>query len=90
MGEREPSVVSGRLVVGDAVLPGHVHLEDGRISAIEADDSGPRGTPSSCRASSTSTSTAGAGTMPWAGTRPWTAWRVRWPGAGSPRSCPRP
>ena len=35
--ERGPAVISGRLVLDDAILPGHVHIEAGRIAAVEPD-----------------------------------------------------
>jgi N-acetylglucosamine-6-phosphate deacetylase len=39
--ERGPAVISGRLVLDDAILPGHVHIEAGRIAAVEPDPAAP-------------------------------------------------
>ncbi len=36
-----PSSVSGRLVLGDGVILGHLLIEDGRIAAIEPDPTAP-------------------------------------------------
>ena len=41
MAEHVSTTVSGRLVLGDEVRPGHVLVEDGAIAAIEADAAAP-------------------------------------------------
>lgn len=38
MGRAEAGVVHGRLVLDDAIVPGRLHVRDGRIDAIEPDD----------------------------------------------------
>ena len=69
--------VSGRLVLGDEVVAGHLDLEAG---SDRRGGAGPRRrtTSSSRPASSTSTSTAGAATTRWTARTRSTAWRGPW------------
>jgi N-acetylglucosamine-6-phosphate deacetylase len=39
MGSARAGVVRGRLVLDEAIVPGRLHVQDGRIAAIEPDDS---------------------------------------------------
>ena len=70
-------VLSGRLVLDDRVEDGRVTVNDGWITAVEPGLARRVTAPlprTSRRASSTSTCTAGAGTMRWAVGRPSTGW----------------
>ena len=70
------TTVTGRLVLDDEVTPGTITIEDGVIASVESSGSGaPELTArTSPRASSTSTSTAAAGTTRWAVGPPSTGW----------------
>jgi hypothetical protein len=68
--------VVGRLVLDDRVVSGRIVVDDGRISEPSTSTAArhARTSRSSPRASSTSTSTAGAATMRWAIAPPSTGW----------------
>ena len=75
-----PTELRGRLVLADEVVPGRLVIEDGWIRSVEPDpaDAEAAAGPHRTRpGSSTSTSTAGAATTPWATRPPSPAWPGR-------------
>ena len=82
-------VVAGRLVLDDRVEAGAITVEDERIVGVER-AARPPTARTSRPGSSTSTCTAGAGTTPWAISRPSTGWPGDSCGGASRPSSRRP